>query len=104
MKPLPKPEGLSVALARVIRAHLAVREEQLTQAQIGERVGVSQSLVSSLLLGRRDFPMQIVIGFADLLGLRPHELLHQAERLLADEPLDQILTMNNRREANGTLA
>lgn len=97
-KPLPTPEGLSIALSRVIRAHLAVREDQLTQKEIGDRLGVSQSLVSTLLLGQRDFPLQLVIGFAEILHLHPHELVYQAEQLLADHPLGEILTMNKRRD------
>lgn len=80
-KPLPKPDGVSIALARVIRGHLAMRADPLTQAQIADRVGVSQSLVSALLLGQRDFSVHLVTRFAVLLGERPSTLMAQAEEL-----------------------
>ena len=98
-KALEPPRGIPAALARVVRAHLAVREEQLTQDQIAATVGVSQSMVSTLLLGRRDFTVTLVIRFASLLGLEPHELLQQAERLARDEPLQAILASTSTERA-----
>ncbi|TNE91381.1 MAG: XRE family transcriptional regulator [Deltaproteobacteria bacterium] len=46
------------------------RRNDLRQSDVGERIGLSASEVSRIENGRRRFPLHLIDGWAEALGLR----------------------------------
>jgi predicted transcriptional regulator len=57
-------------------------EAQITQAQIGETLGIKQSAVSSLLSGKSRMSLDQFILLSDLVGVRPQNLLQNVQNQL----------------------
>lgn len=56
-----------------------LEENKITQAQVGDVLGIKQSAVSSLLSGRSRLTMEQFLRISDLVGVKPHKLLSSAE-------------------------
>lgn len=68
--------------AEAVRALLA--EEELTQGDLAETMGISQSELSQTLHGRRRFDLDLYALFADSLGVRPEHFLSYRLALIAE--------------------
>jgi len=66
-------QTLSGAVAANIRAELA--RQRVSQAQVAERLGLSQAAVSRRLTGQTPFELDEVAAVADLLAVAPSHLL-----------------------------
>lgn len=66
-------QTLSGAVAANIRAELA--RQRVSQAQVAERLGLSQAAVSRRLTGQTPFELDEVATVADLLAVAPSHLL-----------------------------
>lgn len=51
------------------------KDAGLTQAQLAEKVGVSQQIIASYENGRRNFPVARLLELAEALGVQAGELL-----------------------------
>lgn len=63
------------------RAELRRKMEQsnLSQAALGEAVGVSQQMISHILVGYKRPTLELVVGFARALGCTVDELIEKEE-------------------------
>ena len=64
------------------RLRTVIEESKVTQAEVGERLGIKQSAVSSLLSGRSKINLEQFIAISEIVGARPHSVLTSAEHLL----------------------
>lgn len=70
------------ALLSSIRTGLA--EGELTQAQVGEKLGIKQSAVSTLLSGKAQLSATQLLDLCDLIGVRLQKLASLAESSIAE--------------------
>lgn len=71
------------ATVRAIRAALA--EHGLAQIDLAQRCGVSRGTIVKRLTGHVRLHVNDVFQFADAIGVRPHELIAKAQRILDAE-------------------
>lgn len=57
------------------------KDAGLTQAQLAEKVGVSQQIIASYENGRRNFPVARLLELAEALGVQAGELLTGKQEL-----------------------
>jgi transcriptional regulator with XRE-family HTH domain len=108
VKPLPEVDRLAVG-ARIQKARKATG---LTQATLGERLGVIQSVVSDWERGRLESWRDYLPELARALGVNPSALLPDAasnqslswgERLVGGAPILQMLSIRFRTQAGAWL-
>lgn len=63
----------------------------ITQAILGQAVGLTRSSVANLEAGRQRIPLHIVCDVADVLGVAPGELLPRASNPFNTDVLDAEL-------------
>jgi len=64
----------SATPGEILRARREIA--QMTQAELGEKVGISRQNISNLELGRRPIGQTVAKRLADALGCRPDEFQH----------------------------
>lgn len=68
----------------LVEIRKALTEARITQIEIGEALGVKQSAVSSLLSGKSRMSLDQFIALAELVGIRPQNLLQNVQNQLTE--------------------
>ncbi|RLP73660.1 XRE family transcriptional regulator [Mycetocola tolaasinivorans] len=79
---------LTRKIAAILRGHMA--QYGITQAELGEAIGVSQSQLSKLVRGVRPIELEQFVGMCESMGLDAGAILQEAEAFLADYDVDPI--------------
>lgn len=62
-----------------------IEENDLTQAAVGEALGIKQSAVSQLMKGKTKLNLEQFMALASLLGEAPHRLIAEADASLSED-------------------
>lgn len=70
----------AIVYGRLIDALVAARKSaNLTQAELGERIGARQTFVSKIELGERRLDVAEFLKVSRAIGADPHKLIREAE-------------------------
>jgi transcriptional regulator with XRE-family HTH domain len=83
------PRFYDAVLARI---RGKIEENELTQAEVGEALGIKQSAVSQLMKGKTKLNLEQFMTLAALLGEAPHRLLAEADATISeDRPMPEAM-------------
>jgi transcriptional regulator with XRE-family HTH domain len=83
------PRFYDAVLARI---RDKIEENDLTQAAVGEALGIKQSAVSQLMKGKTKLNLEQFMALASLLGEAPHRLIAEADASLSeDRPMPEAM-------------
>lgn len=74
------PGDESVTLVTLIKAHMAMRQPALSQADVVRITGIPQASLSKILLGKREMDVAQFRALAKALGMTLSVLIRQGER------------------------
>jgi len=71
----------AIVYGRLIDALIVARKSaNLTQAEVGERIGARQTFVSKIELGERRLDVAEFLKVSRAIGADPHQLIRDAEK------------------------
>lgn len=88
---------MNIAVPRLYEAILErvrklISENELTQAEIGEALGIKQSAVSYLLKGKTKLTLEQFLTLSNLIGEAPNRLIMEADStLVEDKPMPKAM-------------